>query len=364
MLNNLIEKLKLVKDFRNNQGKRYPLWLVLLIIILGIMEGYVSYRALGDFSQNKKEIILKMFGANLKDTPDYSTIRRVMIGVNWEELLKIFNVWADAEYGNRDDITYLGMDGKCLKSTVIESDNKKQNFIMIVSLFSQETGLVLHMKQFENKEGSEIDQFRDTVRDCELENKIFMGDALHCQKNTISEIIATNNDYIFQVKANQKNLYKELKIIAETEQPLSCDVELDVSHGRKILRKVSVFERTGNKINNWEKFKSFIKVERSGERENKLYEEVAYYISSCQKNAQEFAEKIRGYWTIENQLHWVKDVVLEEDTNGISDFQPATNLSILKTIGMNLLRSLGFLSITEGQRWLASRWERLTILYL
>jgi predicted transposase YbfD/YdcC len=364
MLNNLIEKLKPVKDFRKNPGKRYPLYLVLVIIILGIMEGHVSYRALGDFSQNKKEIILKMLRMNLDNTPDYSTIRRVMIGVNWQELLKIFNVWADEEYGDRDDINYLSMDGKSLRSTVIEYDNEKQNFIVFVSLFSQETGLVLHLKQFENKEGSEIEQFRDTVRDCQLENKIFMGDALHCQKKTISEIISTNNDYIFQVKANQKNLYKELKKIAEINQPLSCDVELDVSHGRKILRKVSVFEKTGSKTNNWEELKSVIKVERSGERGNKPYEEVAYYISSCQKDAQEFSEKIRGYWKIENQLHWVKDVVLEEDTNGISDFQPATNLSILKTIGINLLRNLGFLSITEGQRWLASRWERLTILYL
>jgi len=138
MLNNLIEKLKAVKDFRSNQGKRYPLYLVLLIIILGIMEGYVSYRALGDFSKNKKEIILKMFGINLDNTPEYSTIRRVMIGVDWKELLKIFNIWAHEEYADRDDINYLSMDGKSLKSTVVEYDNEKQNFIVFVSLFSQQ----------------------------------------------------------------------------------------------------------------------------------------------------------------------------------------------------------------------------------
>ncbi|MCA2665710.1 MAG: ISAs1 family transposase, partial [Microcystis sp.] len=36
--------------------------------------------------------------------------------------------------------------------------------------------------------------------------------------------------------------------------------------------------------------------------------------------------------------------------------------SILTTIGLNLFRGLGFLSITEGQRWLAERWEKLIVL--
>ena len=36
----LIEKLKQVKDFRKDQGKRPPLWIVLVVIILGTMLGY------------------------------------------------------------------------------------------------------------------------------------------------------------------------------------------------------------------------------------------------------------------------------------------------------------------------------------
>ena len=36
----LIEKLKQVKDFWKDQGKRHPLWIVLVVIILGTMLGY------------------------------------------------------------------------------------------------------------------------------------------------------------------------------------------------------------------------------------------------------------------------------------------------------------------------------------
>ncbi len=105
--------------------------------------------------------------------------------------------------------------------------------------------------------------------------------------------------------------------------------------------------------------KSYIKVERYGERDGKEYDNCAYYISSLRENAQTFAQKIRGHWPIENQLHWVKDVIFKEDTLPLTDFQAVSNFSIIQTIALNLFRSLGFLSITEGQRWLNHRWFRL-----
>ena len=54
---------------------------------------------------------------------------------------------------------------------------------------------------------------------------------------------------------------------------------------------------------------SLIKVERSVTRGDKNYHHLAYYISSLSVSAEMFASKIRGHWLIENQLHWVKDVI-------------------------------------------------------
>jgi hypothetical protein len=45
----LIEELKKIEDFRISEGRRHPLWIVLLIVIMGTMSGYLGYRALGDF---------------------------------------------------------------------------------------------------------------------------------------------------------------------------------------------------------------------------------------------------------------------------------------------------------------------------
>lgn len=87
----LIEKLKKVKDFRKPSGKRYQLWVILLIIILGIMQSYIGYRAIGDFAKYNQALLTKYFKLPQPKVPSYSTIRRVLMGLDWSELLVIFN---------------------------------------------------------------------------------------------------------------------------------------------------------------------------------------------------------------------------------------------------------------------------------
>ena len=45
----LIDYLKLIPDPRQKKGNRHPLWLILLIMIMGCMSGYWGYRQLGRF---------------------------------------------------------------------------------------------------------------------------------------------------------------------------------------------------------------------------------------------------------------------------------------------------------------------------
>ena len=86
-----------------------------------------------------------------------------------------------------------------------------------------------------------------------------------------------------------------------------------------------------------------------------------YYISSKKEKAEVFLEKIQEHWTIENKLHWVKDVVMEKDKSKIKEKKAASNISVLKTIGLNLFRLLEIDSITKGRRWLLAR--GLTVLH-
>ena len=84
-----------------------------------------------------------------------------------------------------------------------------------------------------------------------------------------------------------------------------------------------------------------------------------YYISSKVLPSKKNAAKIRGHWLRENQVHWVKDVIFNEDKSKIRELQAARNLSLLYTIIMNVYRSFGFDSIKQGIYWLGNNWEKI-----
>lgn len=361
-MSKLIAILKQVKDFRNDRGQRHPLWFILLIAILGLMNGYLGYRALGDFAKAHQETLTRHFGIPTGKVPSYSTIRRAMMGIDCDQLIELFNRWA-SQLQPSDESDWLAIDGKCLRSTVRGYRHKSVNSRSIVSCFSQESGLVLSMKQLERTK-SEQRCVQELLRVLPFKDQVFTLDAFHCQKKTVKAIISSGNDYLIVVKKNQRTLYELLENTAQTVAPQSQHQSLDVGHGRQIVRTVSVFPIPEKLQSVWLHSQSFVKVERSGNRGRRFkpYHQIVYYLSSRQETAPVFANKIRGHWNIENRLHWVKDVLFQEDASPIRQSQPACNISILKTIGINLFRSLGFLSITEGQRWLGNRFWRLSVL--
>jgi hypothetical protein len=108
-------------------------------------------------------------------------------------------------------------------------------------------------------------------------------DALHCQKQTTTLITKSKNDYIILLKRNQKKLFKAAVEIIETKLALSERKTVDISHGRQIVRKVSVFNIEPLKSadfdgSQWGLIRSLVKVERSDTPGKKDYEHLAYYI--------------------------------------------------------------------------------------
>ena len=90
----LIDYLKLIPDPRKKKGNRHPLWLVILIIIMGMMSGYWGYRELGRFVERHRRALIQLFQILLSRVPSYSTLRRVMMRLDYNQLQTIFNQWS------------------------------------------------------------------------------------------------------------------------------------------------------------------------------------------------------------------------------------------------------------------------------
>jgi predicted transposase YbfD/YdcC len=359
MINSLIEELKKVKDFRKNRGKRHELWVVLTIIILALLTGNVTYKQIDNFRKSEASQLIKLLGIPAKKLPSYSTIRRVMIGISLIEIQLVFESMVEKYYWQKSGLDWIAIDGKGLKNTLTNYDSEQQNMLVMVSWFSQETGLVIKAESFETNEESENAQVRSMIKKCGLSNKVFTLDALHCSKETTQAIIDSKNDYLITAKGNQVKLHNQLKTLAKLQKPLTVYQSKDNSHGRYVIRRVSAFDSRHVNHENYPHLQSFIKVERVGFRGNKEYNQTLYYISSQQLDAKTFAQKIQEHWLIENQVHWVKDVIFNEDKSRIKGIEVAKKLSLLVTLTMNIHRSLGFLSITEGQSWLGKNWHKI-----
>jgi len=177
----LIEHLYEVKDFRRKQGQRFPLPSVLLIIIMGTMSGFIGYRELYSFAKaNEKELVARLKIKNRK-IPSHVTIREIITKMDFESFNQAFTRWASSLIKVEKN-EWFSIDGKAIKSTVTDYLKSYQNFISIVSVFTQKRGQVLMAERFENKKKSEISVVRDMLEKLDIKESVITLDALHCKK--------------------------------------------------------------------------------------------------------------------------------------------------------------------------------------
>ena len=167
-------------------------------------------------------------------------------------------------------------------------------------------------------------------------------------KKTLGAIALSGNDYLVKVKTNQPKLYQQIETESNQKQARQQVEHQEKTRDRNSYRKVEVFEPPHNLDPRWIGVGSVIKVERSGTRGNESYQRISYYLCSLSPQSRRLADGIRGHWLIENSLHWVKDVIYEEDQSLQKSGLAPMNLSLIKTWVLTLLRVHGFNSIKEA----------------
>jgi hypothetical protein len=182
---NLLEALTQVPDFRAARGQRYPLWLLLLLVIMGTMSGCLGYRALEDFARRHHQALVTSLQLASIRFPSDSTFRRVMMGIDFTDLANVFNNWAN-DWMPTQAQDWLGVDGKSIKATVSNYDKAYQDFINVVSIFNTRCGAASALQQFHNKESSEIAVVQNLLTTLKLQGVVFTFDSLHCQKKLYS----------------------------------------------------------------------------------------------------------------------------------------------------------------------------------
>jgi len=66
------------------------------------------------------------------------------------------------------------------------------------------------------------------------------------------------------------------------------------------------------------------------------------------------AGHVRGHWSIQNKLHWVRDVTFDEDRSQVRVGSGPRVMATLRNLAISALRLAGQTNIARGLRW-ASR---------
>src|SRR4028118_1409117 len=108
---NLIQSLQKIKDFRTSRGRRYPLWLILLLVVMGTISGCRSYYALEDFGARHYEAVSEQLGLTTTRLPSDTTFRRILQKLDFQALGKQFGQWASHNIDIQPQ-EWIAIDGK------------------------------------------------------------------------------------------------------------------------------------------------------------------------------------------------------------------------------------------------------------
>lgn len=180
------------------------------------------------------------------------------------------------------------------------------------------------------------------------------GDALYAQRNLCQQIKAGQGDYLFIVKRNQPELYENIALLFD-EPPFGehfSYTEQRSRHGNRWeVRRLWASTALEGYLD-WPGVKQVCKIQREAEQGKNRQVEVRYAITSLgpKVKAEKLLDLVRGHWAIENQLHWVKDVVFGEDGSQVRKGSAPEVMSALRNVVIGLMRQAGVKNIAAALR--------------
>ena len=334
---NLIDLLGEIDDPRKpSNGTLHDFREILVIAIAAVLSDCDTVEDIA-FWARTKETWLRRFLVLKHGIPSEETFLRVLQALDPKQFEDTFRRWVSGIVGRLGGT--VAIDGK----TVRGSGSGDEVAIHMVSAFATELGLVIGQEKIADK-SNEITAIPQLLDALYLKGCLVSIDAIGCQKAIAHKIIARHGDYLLAVKGNQPTLQDALEtafIDCADRAEVDRHNRVDKSHGRTVGQIASVLpahEIVDETI--WPKCRTVGRIDSLrfvGDKESEL--EQRYYISSRVLTAADLAIAARAHWGIENRLHWVLDVSMSEDASTLRKNNAPQNLSLLRKIALNLIRS-------------------------
>ena len=356
----LLKALETITDFRRDEYKiEYPLHEVIFMSLFGLLKGFVTFKDLHSWMQyqEKNEIFKKLFKKEKVNIPSRSTIHRLLMNVDNNELEVVFRNHFEP-YVRLDNIS---IDGKWLRGSDVNGQYTQESHKCILNMLDKDAKVVIAHKFLEQGKLSEIPAFQEILEDnlFSKEKQIFSFDALLTQVKLLNSIDESGRRYIAKVKGNQEGLRdKAKKIVASFSAPTeSYKNDIFTIEGNKITRRrVDIFENKNCNLvmfyGDFKNIQTIIQVtkEVTNSKTGEIKTTKHYFIANFKTTAKSFHDTILHHWRVET-YHYHLDMLTKEDDH-IAYINPFA-MSILRSFTINFYQL--YLNAHKGEKIMKSK---------
>ena len=360
-----------VKDGRKDRGKRYPLALILTLLLLGKMAGEQKISGVVDWIK-EREGWLRVALTWPKKFPVNSTYSEALAGCDGKEVAQviaqvILKARAEevcgtepsrllAQSQEEEVLIHTAMDGKTMRGT-LGHKKEDQPPVHLLSLYDCESGIVLTQEAVKSKE-NEITASGAFLHPLLVKGRILSADAMHTQKKWCAGIHAYGGYYLLIVKDNQPTVRQDLQDFFEDpgadQTHWQYHKKVQKGHGRLQVREIW----TSPEMNEWfEKdwagVAQVFKIRRTVTQGEEVREEIVYGFTSLNRkraNAKRLLDLNQKHWSIENRLHYRRDVTLEEDASQLRRENAPQTLAALNGAILALMDWLNVKNVAKQMR--------------
>lgn len=184
----IVEAFGELPDFRRGAGRRHDQSLCLALFTLAISAGCRGFLAISDWLDSYRAELLSLFEPPKNRLPSYSTIRRVLLNLNYEAYSLCLAQFFEIEPLPGETVA---LDGKVLRGSYTldtpASTTDSHRAIQLVTVYVVERGLILPVQPVDKK-SNEITALPPVLKALAQRGVVFAFDALNTQKKPVSRL--------------------------------------------------------------------------------------------------------------------------------------------------------------------------------
>jgi predicted transposase YbfD/YdcC len=267
--------------------------------------------------------------------PSHDTFNRIFQMIDNQSLGEILAEDAQSLIDSLEG-KLINFDGKKIRGESPRSRGNKGLYIL--SAWASENRLCLGQTKVNDK-SNEITAIPELIKTIDLTGSVVSLDAIGCQIEIAKDLRNASAHYLLSVKANQKNLFKEVSDEFTWLGVVETSEDWEYDHGRyekRICQTVLAKDVLSPDIlKKWKDIKTVVRIKSTRRIKGITTTETRYYISSELKDAVYYNNRIRGHWSIENALHWHLDVTFNEDACRSRTGNAPLNLNIMRKMALH-----------------------------